>query len=307
MKNAATELETIGRIIYAGKHVALWHNADEEFDPKLGLKTRCRLILVEGGTGIVAFGRRKYVFSAPVLFCLNENDKPQLSASDGLRAQGLYFHPGVIKEGFDFANIHSMEGQEGWNDQMWLRPFYLRDEKWSGMAKLGPAAFARISRLFVAVQNELALQRDGFWPCRSRSFFLEILFLLERLYSMPEVAEVELLTNDTALTDIEPVLLYLHNNYQQKLCLDGLARAFNTNRTTLTRQFHQSTGLPVMTYLNRLRINLSALMLRDTSLSINEIVERVGLTNPTHFGRTFRKMTGYTPSEYRRRFCWLLQ
>ena len=159
----------------------------------------------------------------------------------------------------------------------------------------------------MALSRELALQRDGFWPCRSRSFFLEILFLLERLYSLSDVAETELFTDDTSLTDVEPVLLYLHNNYGQKLCLDGLARAFNTNRTTLTRQFHQSTGLPVMTYLNRLRINLAALMLRDTTLSIGEIVERVGLTNPTHFGRAFRKVTGVTPSEYRRRYCWMLQ
>jgi len=131
--------------------------------------------------------------------------------------------------------------------------------------------------------------------------------LLERLYTLADVAETELLSNDISLTEVEPVLLYLHNNYSQKLCLDGLARAFNTNRTTLTKQFHQSTGMPVMTYLNRLRINLAALMLRDTSLSVNEIVERVGLTNPTHFGRAFRKATGYTPSEYRRQYCWLLQ
>jgi AraC-like DNA-binding protein len=307
MEKVGPELQTIGRVIYPGLRVDLWHNAQESFDPALGYKTRFRMILVERGTGILAYGRRKHIFSAPVLICLSENEKIQLAKSSEIKAQGLYFHPGIVKEGFNFSNIRDLNTQDGWQDEIWLRPFHLRDDKWTGTVKLGPAAFARISRLFSAVNSELSLQRDGFWPCRSRSFFLEILFLLERLCSLPDVAEIELLANDTSLTEIEPVLLYLHNNYQEKLCLDGLARVFHTNRTTLTRQFHQTTGLPVMTYLNRLRINLGALMLRDTTLSINEIVERVGLTNPTHFGRSFRKVTGYSPSEYRRQFCWMLQ
>ena len=123
---------------------------------------------------------------------------------------------------------------------------------------------------------------------------------------MQDGSELELLSNETSLTDIEPILLYLHDNYNQKLCLDGLAGAFNTNRTTLTKQFRQTTGLPVMANLNRLRINLGVFMLNDTSLSIKEIVERVSLTNPTHFGLSIREVTGCTPSEDRRLDCWML-
>ena len=307
MNGVENDLMTVGREICPGFQILLCHNPDECFEPLSGYGTRFRLVLVERGAGIVEYGGSKHIFSAPILFCLGENEKPQLTKSEDLRAQAFYFHPSLINKGFDFQNVSQPDEQGVWDDQVWLQPFFLRDDHWNGMAKLGAGAFARISRLFSAVSNELTLQRDWFWPCRSRSFFLEILFLLERIYTLPNIAETELLSNDTALTEIEPILLYLHNNYSEKLCLDGLARAFNTNRTTLTRHFHQSTGLPVMAYLNRLRINLGALMLRDTTLSVNEIVERVGLTNPTHFGRTFRKITGFTPSEYRRQYCWLLK
>jgi AraC-like DNA-binding protein len=307
MEKIEIPLMTIGRTINPGMQVLIWHNPEETFNPVLGFGKRFCLVLVERGSGIVSYGGRKHVFSSPALFCFAEDDKPQINKSEGVKAQAFYFHPAAINKDFDFCNVRELDQPIGMHDQMWVRPFFIRDEHWAGVVKLGPAAFARISRLFSATSRELSLQRDGFWPCRSRSFFLEILFLLERLYTLADVAETELLTNDISLTEVEPVLLYLHNNYNQKICLDGLARAFNTNRTTLTKQFHESTGMPVMTYLNRLRINLAALMLRDTSLSINEIVERVGLTNPTHFGRAFRKATGYTPSEYRRQYCWLLQ
>jgi AraC family L-rhamnose operon regulatory protein RhaS len=47
-------------------------------------------------------------------------------------------------------------------------------------------------------------------------------------------------------------------------------------------------------------------MLRDTKLSVSEITARLGFTNITHFGRAFRKQMGYSPSEYRQRFCGML-
>ncbi len=61
-----------------------------------------------------------------------------------------------------------------------------------------------------------------------------------------------------------------------------------------------------MTYLTQLRIRLAALMLRDTKLPISEVMWRVGFRDGTHFGRTFRKHTAQSPSEYREQYCWML-
>jgi AraC family L-rhamnose operon regulatory protein RhaS len=223
-----------------------------------------------------------------------------------LQARALYFHPSVINAAFDFSNVREHARGSEWYDQKWLRPFILCDENWSGLVSLGPGSAARISQLFSLVSRELTLQRDELWPSRSRSYFLEILFLLDQLSMSPRVVGQDYFSEDIPPMDIGPVLLYLHSHYDKKFSLDELARLFNTNRTTLTRQFHATTGLPVMAYLGRLRINRAALMLRDTELSVSEITAQLGFTNPTHFGRAFRKQMGYSPSEYRQRFCWML-
>jgi AraC family L-rhamnose operon regulatory protein RhaS len=300
-------LMTVGREIYPDYQVLLWHNPEEVFDPGIGVGCRFRMVLVEAGTGILACGDLQHVLGAPALVCLNETERPSLVFREKLRARALYFHPNVINASFDFGNVRDHTRRSEWHDERWLRPFVLRDETWTGLVSLGPGTAARISHLFSLVDRELALQRDQTWPCRSRSYFLEILFLLDRLSTSADLTEQDALAENASLADIGPVLLYLHSHYDRKLKLDEIARAFNTNRTTLTREFHQATGQPVMTYLNRLRINLAALMLRDTKLSIDEIVARIGFTNLTHFGRAFRKTTGYSPREYRRRFCWMLQ
>jgi AraC family L-rhamnose operon regulatory protein RhaS len=241
------------------------------------------------------------------LVCSGETDRPTLTHSQDLRAQALYFHPSVINAAFDFCNVREHAKGSAWYDQRFLAPFILREENWAGLFSLGPGTAARISHLFARVQRELAGQRDESWPCRSRSYFLEILFLLDRLHASWAKAEEDFLSGDISSLDMGPVLLYLHSHYDKKFSLDELARIFHTNRTTLTRQFHATTGLPVMAYLGRLRINLAALMLRDTELSVSEITGRLGFTNLTHFGRAFRKQMGYSPREYRQRFCWMLQ
>jgi len=307
MTAVETQLMTVGRVNYPGYQLLLWHNPKEVFDSSQGKGSRFRLILVEQGTGILSDGDRQRLFCAPALFCSNEVNRPQLIHCQNLRAQALYFHPNVINASFDFCNVREhVQGSE-WYDQKWLRPFILCEENWTGLVNLGPGTVARISHLFSLVSRELNLQRDDVWPCRTRSYFLEILFLLDRLSTSSQDARQDFLSEDISLMDIGPVLLYLHSHYDKKFSLDELARNFHTNRTTLTRQFHETTGLPVMAYLGRLRINLAALMLRDTELSVSEITGRLGFTNLTHFGRAFRKQMGYSPSEYRRRFCWMLQ
>ncbi len=300
------QLTTVGKTIYPGYQFLLWHNPEEVFDPALGAGSRFRLTLVEQGSGILSDGHRQHLFCAPALFCANESNRPQLIRCQNLQAQALYFHPSVINAAFDFSNVRAHAQGSEWYDQKWLRPFILNEENWTGLISLGPGTVARISHLFSLVSRELTLQRDDAWPCRSRSYFLEILFLLDRLSISPRIAGQDTFSEDIQPMDIGPVLLYLHSHYDKKFSLDELARLFNTNRTTLTRQFHATTGLPVMAYLGRLRINRAALMLRDTKLSVNEITVRLGFTNPTHFGRAFRKQMGYSPSEYRQRFCGML-
>lgn len=105
--------------------------------------------------------------------------------------------------------------------------------------------------------------------------------------------------------EIERIVLYLQMNYQKRITIDTLTREFHINRTTLTQRFSKVTGVSVMAYLINLRVRLAALMLRDTSLPVTEIMTRVGFNDMTYFGRVFRKHTGLTPSNYREKYCWM--
>jgi AraC-like DNA-binding protein len=302
------KLATIGREIHPGYALEIWHNPRETFEPAFNTGTRFRLVFIEGGTGILRLKERRVAFIAPILFCLNEQDQPKLEQRLNLRAQALYFHPDVINGDFTLEIAHG-EGQglpktTDLQDLFYLQPFVQRSPEYSGELRIGPASAQRLSHLFEATSQEIALQRDTVWPCRSRSFLLELLFLVERLFSEPQETDGSVLT--AASDDVADIIMYLHAHYDKRITIEELTRTFHVNRTTLTERFREATGMPVITYLIQLRVRMAAMLLRDTKLSIAEILHRVGFNDPTHFGRTFRKYLGYSPSEYRESFCWML-
>ncbi len=309
---ASIGFSTIGREFHPGLNVPLWHNPAETFSMEPGPENRFRLILVEQGTGIVQLNGGRQMFLAPTLFCLNETDSASLEQSRELKAQALYFHPAIINSVFDFENIRAEPGHfvgTAAQDLGLLLAFIRRDDRHSGQLHVGPAAARRIAALFRLTGDELAQQRNYVWPCRSRSFLLEVLFILFRVFSAPpedspQLAEDRLLESGG---EVDPVILHLHTHYHEKLTVAMLAKTFHTNRTTLEERFRQATGAPVMTYLTRLRLRLAAAMLHDTALPISEVADRVGFRDTTHFGRAFRKYIGCSPIEYRQRYCWMLQ
>jgi AraC-like DNA-binding protein len=68
----------------------------------------------------------------------------------------------------------------------------------------------------------------------------------------------------------------------------------------LSRVVHSVSGRTVVDYVNRMLIAEAAYLLRQTSLSITQIANRLGFAEVTTFARFFRRMKGMNPREYRK-------
>lgn len=68
----------------------------------------------------------------------------------------------------------------------------------------------------------------------------------------------------------------------------------------MSRLFKSRYGMNYMTYLTEQRIRIAAkLVQKQKKLSNSEIAERVGFRDADYFGKVFKKLIGYTVSEYR--------
>jgi len=99
---------------------------------------------------------------------------------------------------------------------------------------------------------------------------------------------------------LAPALDFLHENYQQQFPIDKLAELCAMSPTHFRRIFGEIMDCSPLEFLHRTRIKQARNMLRGTNLSILEISERVGYGSISGFNRHFLRITGISPSEWRR-------
>jgi AraC-like DNA-binding protein len=94
---------------------------------------------------------------------------------------------------------------------------------------------------------------------------------------------------------------YIADHKFDAIKLEQIARALNVSPFHFCRRFKLETGLTFVEYLSRVRIEQAELLLHNKNLRVSEIAYDVGFQSLTHFNRTFRKLVGSSPTEYRSR------
>ena len=101
---------------------------------------------------------------------------------------------------------------------------------------------------------------------------------------------------------IESLKHYLAQNFRRAISLEEMALALSTTERTLTRTCQKELGMTPMQFLQRVRIEAVMSALQLTPSPVNHIVWNVGYEDVSTFQRLFKRHTGLTMSEYRRRF-----
>ena len=284
-----------------GKEIPITYNPFEKFDGIYELNERLKVILVQKGTGILSIGNNKVSIVAPTVLCINEKETVYLIDSFRWEARAFYFHPQYVNNSLTFEKIRERKEDlviTERQDLFLLDPFIERNERYLGEFNIDILSMHYVSDLLDSVRKEIEEQSHRFWSCRARSYFIELLFNLVNVYRSSEQKGSDIFNNSLEMVD--EIILYLNSNYASKITIRELCSFFNTNRTTIQKQFHNATGQSIMTYLISLRVKLATLMLKDTGLTISEIVERLGFSDNAHFDKMFKKLTGYSPNEYRK-------
>lgn len=100
---------------------------------------------------------------------------------------------------------------------------------------------------------------------------------------------------------IKEVKAYIESDFARpELSLDYLSDKFGISGKYLSRLFKEEFGLKFVDFLIDLRIRHAQQLLAETSLPVQEISERIGYSSPISFARTFKKIVGVPPIDYRK-------
>jgi two-component system, response regulator YesN len=101
---------------------------------------------------------------------------------------------------------------------------------------------------------------------------------------------------------VDQIKTILDKEYEKPFELDQLASRISMNPSYISRLFKEKTSSTITDYIIQLRIEKAKQFLQDhPHLKNYEISQLVGYNDPVYFNKLFKKTTGMTPMEYRRR------
>ncbi len=100
--------------------------------------------------------------------------------------------------------------------------------------------------------------------------------------------------------EYEKILIYIEKNLHEKIKLDQLAKEIRTNKYNFIRKFKSSTNITPHQFIIQKKIKRSKYLLKDFHYTLTDITFMLNFSDQAHFSRTFKKMYGITPREFRK-------
>lgn len=100
---------------------------------------------------------------------------------------------------------------------------------------------------------------------------------------------------------VERLKKFIEDNLHESLTTEDLCKNFFLNRQQLYTIFRESFSVPVKQYVLERKIARAKQLLSTTNVSVTAVAERTGFADYNNFIQRFKKMTGVTPLQYRKR------
>lgn len=110
------------------------------------------------------------------------------------------------------------------------------------------------------------------------------------------------LSSQGSINKLSEVISYIENNYQKDISIDELAGIAHLQPQYFIRLFRKQMGTSPIHYLNNKRMEEAKWLLQNSSFSVKEIAERIGISDIYYFSKVFKEYSGFSPSSYRQLF-----
>ena len=292
---------TVGRKYNEGK-VAKIECVRNDRLRNIDIKDKCfLLIILTAGKLEFKVENEQFCTAAPAFICFDETQNPVLISKRKAQYTCIYFHPEFLNVNMSFEILRKKEYVDiaSTHDLFLLKPF-------TDKVYVIPIAETQLEKIVQAadcLQTELENQRDWYWSCRGRSYFMEIIIALERMYGLIGYGMTHQKSDNMPIiknAKLRDAVLYIESCFDESITLPDIAKAVGMNHTTLTALMKEELGLTAIEYLMKYRITVAKKQLAFTDVPIKDVANMVGFKTVQHFGRIFKEITDTTPAEFRK-------
>lgn len=267
---------------------------DERWDYDNVISPFTRLYLVKGGSGKVFHHQQTFHLKEGFLYLVPSFTYSRYKCDSFM--EQFYVH--FLEDAGNGLSIYGLE------NFIYERPASQLDEQ----------LFERL----LEINPNRGIERSDPKTYDNRAFTQKLLQLNDRVQTRTLVETKGILKillsgfikeSTTASTDkpvnsgrIADVLFYVSEHLADHLTVQQLANYCHLNPDYFSRIFKEQIKLRPLEYIQNKRIERAQLLLTTTNYSLQEIASLVGLANISYFNRLFMKLSGQTPSAYRKAY-----
>lgn len=259
----------------------------QQADTVLHLHEFVELVVILNGSGLHETLSESVRLRAGDVFAIPPGMKHRygIEATEKLQLYNLLFDPTALSLPFqDFGqNTFLAEVLQPWDKQKSYPRLSLSDD-----------ALADLHPLLVELHRESTATRPGF-----RSFRLGLLLIM--LGKLARFHNHATEKNSYLDKRIMHVVKYLNSHCLESVEISNLPLMAGMSRSAFFRAFFLNTGDTPLQYVLKQRINYACRELQETDHPIAETAFSCGFTDHNYFSRTFRRLIGISPRDFRRR------
>ena len=122
--------------------------------------------------------------------------------------------------------------------------------------------------------------------------------LLRKSPARPETPPKTALRSTADAEKAAQIIAYLKENLRRRITVQEVSEYAALSPTRVKSLFRDATGVPLIAYANRLKIEEAKRLLRTGRYTVGETAEQLSYSSVQYFSHCFRKETGLTPTAY---------
>lgn len=155
------------------------------------------------------------------------------------------------------------------------------------------------------IKEEIGLRLNQMLDMPPFEKTIELLNILQKMalsddYQILNATGFALEVNSLDHGRIETIYNFVQKNFKNPITLEEIAAQTNMTVPAFCRYFKKITGLTFTKFVNEFRVAYARKVLAEEHKSIADVCFECGFNNFSHFNKTFREITGESPSNYRK-------
>lgn len=249
---------------------------------------------VAQGKGIHVIGSREYSCMQGDIYILNYDVPHQFIPMEGccMLVNNCIFKPGFL----DCSLVNSRNFSDITGHYL-LRQMISDDFEYNMNVSLPAKDMVIVGGLYDKMLTEFATREDGYVEIL-RAYLIELLVTLFRVLKKNIQNDTHRFKDDNVV--FRNIISYIETNFCKDIKLEELSMQAFFSPVHFSRLFKEHTGMTVKEYIQKSRIDEACHLLIHTDKKVTDIAAEVGYHDGKHFNILFKRLTGKTPSGYRK-------